>query len=118
MVEQVIIQATDAINLDNISAGGTAKELILPVGTHTVSFTGDLNFNGANLLLQQIFVFGTAPLTTGNPQGWYFVVDQGQEVLIESDGINPTYVFLVDQVDIADNTGAATVVFTPINDGQ
>ncbi|HAA24246.1 MAG TPA: hypothetical protein DCR93_02645 [Cytophagales bacterium] len=64
--------------------------------------------------MNQVLIFSTAPLGSGDADRWYFAPTQAGGAIIESDGVNPIYTFIVDQLNSKDNTGEATVTFTPI----
>jgi hypothetical protein len=111
----VTIKGTDAINLQNIAGGGTAQRVPLDAGLYAVSMTGTIYYSSDNTFpLQQVYLFATYPLTSGESEQWFFTISDSVGITITADGINPIYAFIVDQVTTADNTGSVTITFTPL----
>ncbi|QOZ84239.1 MULTISPECIES: hypothetical protein [Chromobacterium] len=113
--KQLTIQGTGAINLSNISAGGSAPSIKLPSGKYAVTLTSDVNYHdGSPVFCQQAILFNCAPLNTGDYEKWFYVLNTTEGCIIKAEENQPVYAFIVDQVNSADNTGSATVTFTPI----
>jgi hypothetical protein len=112
----VTLNGTQAFNLTNHS-GNVTKFTPPQDGEYLVQANVSVNFHLQKLPLRQVFLFSTAPLTTGDSYSWYFAVGSGggNGITIQLTMGNPIYVFLVDQVDSTDNTGTASVTFTYLN---
>jgi hypothetical protein len=107
------IQAIDAINLSKIPNVNNNK-IVLKKGKYAVTFTSNMCYAGNLGPLDQIMIFSTTPLNSDDSEKWYFAPVKSQGTYVRSDGSNPIYVFVVDQVNSYDNTGAAIVTFTEV----
>jgi hypothetical protein len=107
----VTIQATSAINLT-----GVVKPINLPQGQYAITLQNDtMKYNsGSSVMVQQVIVFNTAPLLTGNYEKWFYTVNTSEGTVITVKSGQPVYVFIVDQINSADNSGSVNVVFTPL----
>ncbi|MGA8134245.1 hypothetical protein HX870_10100 [Pseudomonas gingeri] len=114
---QITINANSAINLTNISESGSgATPVNLATGKYAVTLSDDtMKFNsGSSVYIQQVILFNTTPLKDGNYEKWFYTVNTSEGAVIKVDGDYPVYVFIVDQIQVSDNSGSATVTFTPI----
>jgi len=112
----VTLNGTQAFNLTN-HPDNVTKFTPPQDGEYLVQASVSVNFHFQELPLRQVFLFSTAPLTTGDSYKWYFAVGSGSGsgITIKLSANKPIYVFIVDQVDSADNTGTASVTFTYLN---
>jgi hypothetical protein len=112
---QITIQASAAINLSNLAdKGSSATKVNLSPGKFAVTLSNDNMQFKANTPVLQVIIFNCSPLQTKSYESWFSTVDaSGGTVLTAAEG-QPLYVFIVDHMSISDNTGKATVTFTPL----
>jgi hypothetical protein len=112
---KITINANSAINLTNISESGSGATLVnLTTGKYAVTLSEDTMKFGGNAYIQQVILFNTTPLKDGEYEKWFYTVNTSEGTVIKVDGDYPVYVFIVDQLSVSDNSGSATVTFTPI----
>ncbi|HAA16348.1 MAG TPA: hypothetical protein DCE41_33455 [Cytophagales bacterium] len=112
---EVTIKGKSTINLSGIDVVKDQCK-VLDRGWYKATLSSSIYFNKAETLpLKQVFLFSGSPATTEEFNQWYFLLTEGGEVVFYSDGEKPIYTFAVDKVSSADNTGEATVTFTPLS---
>ena len=90
------------------------KPTNLPQGQYAVTLKSDNLTYKSGVACQQVIVFNTAPLLTGNYEKWFYTVNTSEGTVMTVQAGQPVYVFIVDQVTSTDNTGSVNVVFTPL----
>lgn len=116
------LEGTGAINLDDLTLGGEVKSIKLGTGDYIAKLENtDITINSdKKAYLDQVILFNTTAHVEGHENGqkedaFYYVVDfenkDGVKVHVWND--RPIYAFIVDHVSSSDNTGSATVTFTP-----
>lgn len=112
---QITIQAAQAINLSNLAdSGSSAVKVNLAPGKYAVTLSNDNMQFKANTPVQQVIIFNLSPLQTQKYETWFTTVDTSSGTVLTAAEGQPLYVFIVDHVNIRDNTGKATVTFTPL----
>lgn len=127
----VTVQGKSAFNFSKYTSNPISSATDTPLvgtavftepGKYVASLTSDIEFAGKSLPLQQVLLFSTTEVCEDNvnPLKWYYVLNEGTDIVVEINGKkgagvqNTVYVFLVDQVSVTDNTGSATVTFTKV----
>jgi hypothetical protein len=106
----VTVQATSAINLT-----GIVSPVNLSPGQYAITLQNDtMTYRTSSIPVQQVIVFNTAPLKTGNYEKWFYTVNTSEGTVITVQSGQPVYAFIVDQISSTDNTGSVNVVFTPL----
>lgn len=115
--QQLTLQGIQTINLQNITLpGSAAPSVTFPQnGQVTVTLTSTVKYYGATWPLNQVILFNTAPLTSGDYYRWFYLVNTVEGIVMNVQANEPIYAFIVDQVTSADNTGSMTVTFTPLS---
>ncbi|AZC63951.1 hypothetical protein [Pseudomonas chlororaphis] len=113
---KITINALSAINLTNLSESGSGAITVnLATGKYAVTLSEDtMKYGSGSAYIQQVILFSTTPLKDGNYEKWFYTVNTSEGTVIKVDGDYPVYVFIVDQLNVRDNSGSATVTFTPV----
>lgn len=112
---KVMLNALSAINLTNLSESGSgATPVNLAAGQYAVTLSEDTMQFKANTYIQQVILFNPTPHKDGSCEKWYYTISTSEGTTIEVDGTRPVYVFIVDHYNVRDNSGNATVTFTPV----
>ncbi|MEW7854732.1 hypothetical protein AB2M95_02380 [Pseudomonas chlororaphis] len=112
---KITINALSAINLTNLSESGSgAIPVNLAAGQYAVTLSEDTMQFRPNLYIHQVILFNTTSHKDGSCEKWYSTVNTSEGTTIKVDGNKPVYVFIVDHYSVHDNSGSATVTFTPV----
>lgn len=114
--QTITLQGTQTINLQDITLPGSAAPSVTfpETGQVSVSLESDVKYCGSEWPLNQVFLFNTAPLQSGDYYRWFYVANTAEGITMNVTAGQPIYAFIVDQVTSSDNTGAMTVTFTPV----
>lgn len=92
---------------------GFAGHPISP-GTYRLTYESDITYAGSSLPVNKCIVYNT---TNGQPDGWFYLVNQGSSQIIEVDGKGTQagfiWSFVVD-ITSQDNQGTGTLTVTPV----
>ncbi|WP_044563821.1 hypothetical protein [Azospirillum sp. B4] len=110
----IVLQAKSAINLSDLSASGSGAVQVkgLQAGAYSVTLKNDTMQFRSGIKVNQIIIFNTSPVTTGDYIRWYYLVNTVEGIVMNYDGSGSVYVFIVDHGTVADNTGSVTVNFS------
>jgi hypothetical protein len=112
----VELQASSAINLTDLSASGSGAVKVtgLQAGAYSVTLHDDTMKFRDDIKVNQVIIFNTSPVTTGDYIRWYYLVNTVEGIVMNYDGTGSVYVFIVDHINVKDNTGSVKINFSPI----
>ena len=112
---QITIKASSAINVTSLAdKGSSATKVSLPQGKYAVTLSNDTMQFRSGIQVQQVIVFNVSPTETKSFEKWFYTVNESEGTVLYVVEGHPLYVFIVDHQSIADNSGQATVTFTPL----
>lgn len=114
--QTITILGTQTINLQNITLPGSAAPSVTfpETGQVSVSLVSDVKYSGSTWPLNQVLLFNTAPLVSGDYYRWFYTANTAEGITMNVTAGQPIYAFIVDQVTSSDNTGSMTLTFTPV----
>jgi hypothetical protein len=112
---QITIKASSAINLTSLAdSGSSATKVNLPQGKYAVTLSNDTMLFRPGAPVQQVIIFDVSPVVTKSFEKWFYTVNTSEGTVLNVTEGEPLYVFIVDHQSIKDNSGQATVTFTPL----
>lgn len=112
MSNTVTVKGIEAINftgMSNVKSFTPSAD-----GVYAITLKSNVTLNYGKLPVNQVFLFNTTHPSNNSGDDWYLDISTQQGATVHCTAGKPIYVFLVDHMNVGDNTGQADVTFTKV----